>query len=95
MSEALLALKTAYLGNDSEDSGGIKSYSLRLPLRQSAFVEILADQNNMSRNEIMVNLIKVGISEFFNTLAKDSPHDLKELQLEIDIYVHEALENLL
>lgn len=92
--EAILALKSAYLGNDV-DNGTLKPYSIRLPLRQSAFIEEIAEQNNASRNEIITNLIKIGLSQFLSSLAHDCPESTESLYIEVEQRVRDELENLL
>lgn len=79
--EAILALKRAYLGTDEDF--GLKPYSIRLPLRQSAFIEEIAEENNLSRNEIISNLVKIGLSEFLSALATDNPDVFESLSIEV------------
>lgn len=87
--DALGALRSAYYGSENSDVG-VKSYSLRLPLSQYAFVEVLASQNGVSRNEILTNLIKLGISEFYNSLGAEGA----DLHQEVEHYIVDEYESL-
>lgn len=60
INEQILNLKSTVFGNDVVT----KAYSLRLPLDLTAHVEAIADVSGKSRNVILIDILRLGLTCF-------------------------------
>lgn len=64
INEQILNLKSTVFGGDDV----FKAYSLRLPLDLTAHIEAIADVSGKSRNVILIDILKLGLTCFIDHL---------------------------
>jgi predicted DNA-binding protein len=64
INEQILNLKSTVFGSDDFS----KAYSLRLPLDLTAHVEAIAEVSGKSRNVILIDILKLGLTCFTDHL---------------------------
>lgn len=94
--EVMNMLLATYLGKSKTDYVGMqKAYTLRLPVDCYPCVEVLASKDNLSRNDIIVGFVKLGISSFIECMEETNPVAAAELNAEIakllDVDVKKAM----
>lgn len=82
--DTMNSLLASYLGKAEESYVGMqKTYTLRLPIESYACVEVLASKNNLSRNDIIANFVKLGMTAFLECLEEVNPISACNLDAEI------------
>ena len=80
INEQVLNLKSTVFGGDAITT---KSYSLRVPLDLNAQIEAITDVSGKSRNQIIIDILNLGLACFIEHLDVHERHQIGEAYDEI------------
>ena len=91
INEQILNLKSSVFGNDVVT----KAYSLRLPLDLTAHVEAIAEVSGKSRNIILIDILRLGLTCFTEHLDNEERAEIGEAyhQMKQELMI-EMMENI-
>lgn len=77
--EGILTLRSAVFGECEQRTIGVfHPYSVRLPSDVASKVEVIANASKLSKNQVIINVLRLGFAVFVQDLEGQEEHDFME-----------------
>ena len=77
--EGIMVLRSALFGECEQRTIGVfHPYSVRLPTDVASKIEVIADASKLSKNQVVINVLRLGFDVFIRDLEPHEEHDFME-----------------